>query len=69
LNRWRNSFIIAAIFGVPAMVIMLVFMFKYKNHMKAPHITAGLSVENLIMFLLATPVQVRMSFFFRFFFL
>jgi len=42
------------------MIIMLVFMFKYKNHMKAPHVTAGLSVENLIMFLLATPVQVRM---------
>jgi Cu+-exporting ATPase len=60
LNRWRNSFIIAAIFGIPAMIIMLVFMFKYKNHMKAPHVTAGLSVENLIMFLLATPVQVRM---------
>ncbi len=60
MNRWRNSFIIAAIFGIPAMIIMLVFMFKYKNHMKAPHVTAGLSVENLIMFLLATPVQVRM---------
>ena len=45
------------------MIIMLVFMFKYKNHMEAPHITAGLSVENLIMFLLATPVQVGMIFF------
>ena len=45
------------------MVIMLVFMFKYKNHMTAPHVTAGLSVENLIMFLLATPVQVRMVLF------
>jgi hypothetical protein len=40
------------------MIIMLVFMFKYKDHTKAPQITAGLSVENLIMFLLATPVQV-----------
>ncbi|CAF3380861.1 unnamed protein product [Rotaria sp. Silwood1] len=57
-RRWRNSFIIAAIFGIPAMIIMLVFMFKYKDHMKAPQITRGLSVENLIMFLLATPVQI-----------
>ncbi|CAF1413151.1 unnamed protein product, partial [Rotaria sordida] len=57
-RRWRDSFLIAAIFGIPAMIIMLVFMFKYKDHTKAPHITAGLSVENLIMFLLATPVQI-----------
>lgn len=41
------------------MIVMLVFMFKYKDHTKAPQITIGLSVENLIMFLLATPVQVR----------
>ena len=41
------------------MIIMLFFMFKYSNHMTAPQITMGLSVENLIMFLLATPVQVR----------
>lgn len=40
------------------MVLMLVFMFKYPNHMLAPQITVGLSVENLVMFLLATPVQV-----------
>ncbi|CAF0904476.1 unnamed protein product [Adineta steineri] len=57
-RQWRNSFIIAAIFGIPAMVIMLVFMFKYTDHSTAPHVTAGLSVENLIMFLLATPVQI-----------
>jgi Cu+-exporting ATPase len=57
--RWRNSFIIAAIFGIPAMTIMLVFMFKYKDHTTAPQIITGLSLENLIMFLLATPVQVR----------
>ncbi|UJR35789.1 hypothetical protein I4U23_028537 [Adineta vaga] len=57
-TQWRNSFITAAIFGIPAMIIMLVFMFKYKDHRKAPHVTTGLSVENLIMFLLATPVQI-----------
>jgi len=41
------------------MTVMLVFMFKYKDHTTAPQITTGLSVENLIMFLLSTPVQVR----------
>ena len=43
------------------MIIMLVFMFKYDDHRKAPHISTGLSVENLIMFLLATPVQVSIT--------
>lgn len=41
------------------MIVMLVFMFKYSNHNSAPQVTMGLSVENLIMFLLATPVQVK----------
>ena len=58
LNSWRNSFITAALFGIPAMIVMLLFMFKYSNHMDAPQIVTGLSLENLIMFLLATPVQV-----------
>jgi hypothetical protein len=40
------------------MVVMFVFMFKYKDHTTAPQVTAGLSVENLIMFILSTPVQV-----------
>ena len=48
----------AAVFGIPAMIVMLVFMFKYKHHTDAPQVMTGLSVENLIMFLLATPVQV-----------
>ncbi|CAF4431429.1 unnamed protein product [Rotaria socialis] len=60
-RQWRNSFIIAAIFGIPAMIVMFFFLFKYKNHSQAPHVTAGLSVENLIMFLLATPVQAKTS--------
>ena len=61
-HRWRNSFIIATIFGVPTFVTIVVFISKYDNHADEPQITTGLSVENLIMFLLATPVQVRMFF-------
>ncbi|CAF1034536.1 unnamed protein product, partial [Didymodactylos carnosus] len=56
-NRWRNSFLLAAIFGLPAMIIMIVFMTKYKDHSTAPQVVMGLSVENLIMFCLSTPVQ------------
>ena len=56
--RWRNTFFFSLIFGIPAIVVMLVFMFTWPNHMTAPQVGAGLSVENLVMFLLATPVQV-----------
>ncbi|UJR09414.1 hypothetical protein I4U23_013655 [Adineta vaga] len=56
-QRWRNSFLLAAIFGIPAMIIMMAFMFKWKNHEDAPQVIRGLSLENLIMFLLSTPVQ------------
>ncbi|CAF4841012.1 unnamed protein product, partial [Rotaria socialis] len=56
-RRWRNSFLLAALFGIPAMIIMMAFMFKWKNHEEAPQVIRGLSVENLIMFLLSTPVQ------------
>ncbi|CAF1065657.1 unnamed protein product [Rotaria magnacalcarata] len=56
-RRWRNSFLLAALFGIPAMIIMMAFMFKWKNHEEAPQVIRGLSLENLIMFLLSTPVQ------------
>ncbi len=51
------------------MTVMLVFMFKYKDHTTAPQIITGLSVENLIMFLLSTPVQVRKDFLFIYLFI
>lgn len=57
-RRWRNSFLLSAIFGIPAMIIMMAFMYKWKNHEEAPQVMRGLSLENLIMFLLSTPVQV-----------
>ena len=57
--RWRNAFILAAFFGIPAMIIMMIFMFIWKDHHKAPQVYPGLSLENLIMFSLSTPVQVN----------
>jgi len=84
--RWRTSFLWSLIFGVPAMVIMMYFMFSpapeeeeahgammnmTMNHtetttrkMTGGHgnmimLIPGLSLDNLLLFLLATPVQVR----------
>ncbi|CAF5117064.1 unnamed protein product, partial [Rotaria sp. Silwood1] len=37
---------------------MMMFMFKWKDHHEAPQVMRGLSLENLIMFLLSTPVQI-----------
>lgn len=41
------------------MIIMMVFMYIWPNHADAPQVMRGLSLENLIMFLLSTPVQVN----------
>ncbi|GBN04455.1 Copper-transporting ATPase 1 [Araneus ventricosus] len=58
VRKWRNSFYLSLIFGVPSMVVMMYFMVirmttKYPTCCVIP----GLSSENLYLFLLATPVQ------------
>jgi hypothetical protein len=104
VDRWRNSFLISLIFGVPVMIIMAYFMISMSksscpsdsphddhtevtmvktthdghsevtmgmttddasNSSAADHechnmimVAPGLSLENLIMFLLCTPCQV-----------
>ncbi|ESP04420.1 hypothetical protein LOTGIDRAFT_136210 [Lottia gigantea] len=51
IKKWRTSFLWALIFGIPSMIVMVYFMV-------APvMVTPGLSLENLLMFILATPVQ------------
>ncbi|XP_052796287.1 copper-transporting ATPase 1-like isoform X2 [Mya arenaria] len=87
IKRWRTSFLWSLIFGVPAMVIMVYFMFGLKdpdedhhNNMTTANNTndtemttkkmvmtgghgyqimliPGLSLDNLLLFLLASPVQ------------
>lgn len=58
--RWRRSFFISLIFGLPVMVIMIYHMVEQKIHGKRPVmlVMPGLSIENLLYFILCTPVQV-----------
>ena len=92
--RWRNSFLISLIFGIPVMVVMAYFMATMSHCASTESsssnetnttssgadstsssdmtmtsdecqsmimIAPGLSLENLILFLLCTPCQVTIS--------
>lgn len=59
VKKWRNSFLLSTMFGVPSMLLMMYYMTQrmlYK-HDNDCCIFPGLSAENFILFLLATPVQ------------
>lgn len=93
ISRWRNSFYLSLLFGLPSMLAMFVFMFllpainggENHDHMNMNHtnhsmnmtptdgggdkfeshsmhtqlmIVPGLNLENLLMFIFCTPVQV-----------
>lgn len=59
VRKWRNSFFLSLIFGLPSMVVMMYFMGLRMSGMgeKLCCVIPGLSTENLFLFLLATPVQ------------
>lgn len=58
VRKWKRSFILSLIFGVPSMVAMMYFMYGMDmSHGMMPLIIPGLSWENFILYLLATPVQ------------
>ncbi|KFM65871.1 hypothetical protein X975_22176, partial [Stegodyphus mimosarum] len=58
VRKWRNSFYLSLVFGLPSMVVMMYFMFmKMSTGKNLCCVIPGLSSENLFLFLLATPVQ------------
>ena len=61
--KWRNSFLISLIFGVPCVSLMLYYMImrRQEGHDTADEccLVPGLSLENLLHFLFSTPVQVN----------
>ena len=56
-NRWILTFIFATLFGIPAFIVHVTFYYVHSTHAVFP----GLSVSNLILFILATVVQVRIT--------
>lgn len=60
IRKWRVTFFVSLVFGVLVMAVMVYFhwMRGTDHGMHQTRIIAGLSLDNLLLFALCTPVQV-----------
>jgi len=57
ISQWRRTFLSSLIFGLPVFIIMVYYM-ATKAHSNPTILIPGLSLQNTLMFLLCTPVQI-----------
>uniref|UniRef100_A0A1I7XTP9 Glutathione-dependent dehydroascorbate reductase n=1 Tax=Heterorhabditis bacteriophora TaxID=37862 RepID=A0A1I7XTP9_HETBA len=62
VKKWRTTFLVSLLFGIPVMAIMVVFHWILHTPMhpenQTPIFSSALSLDNLLLMLLCTPVQV-----------
>lgn len=64
LSRWKNSFLCSLVFGIPVMglmIYMLIPSHESQSSFLDHNLIPGLSILNLIFFILCTFVQVRIG--------
>ncbi|KAM8977604.1 copper-transporting ATPase 2 [Pelodytes ibericus] len=58
IKQWRKSFLFSLLFGIPVICLMVYMLFAHKNSLLLDtNIIPGLSILNLIFFILCTLVQ------------